>query len=212
MIPRAKRLKGRMACSQAEGKWRIDKEESAGFFLSMRTNLLGLALPGERSRRSREIVIDMRAPHALGFEQPKDELSQRTLEDILHTLNEEQRQSIRRVLSGSECSLILGLPGTGKTSTIVALVRCLFALGLRVLVTSYTNSAVDNILEKLSRTEVSFLRMGRLASIHPSIHGHALSGMQFRSARAYARTLNEARIGELTLDKHFQVAEDMESS
>ena len=37
----------------------------------------------------------------------------------------------------------------GKTSTIVALVKILKELGQSVLLTSYTHSAVDNILIKL---------------------------------------------------------------
>jgi hypothetical protein len=39
----------------------------------------------------------------------------------------------------------------GKTSTIVALVKVLNELGLSVLLTSYTHSAVDNILLKLKK-------------------------------------------------------------
>ena len=39
----------------------------------------------------------------------------------------------------------------GKTSTIVALVRILATLGHSVLLTSYTHSAVDNILLKLKQ-------------------------------------------------------------
>lgn len=45
-------------------------------------------------------------------------------------------------------------PGTGKTSTIAAAVRALVAGGASVLVTAYTNSAVDNILLKLAQLEV----------------------------------------------------------
>src|SRR6218665_2134825 len=37
----------------------------------------------------------------------------------------------------------------GKTSTIVAIIRILVICGLSVLLTSYTHSAVDNILLKL---------------------------------------------------------------
>ena len=40
---------------------------------------------------------------------------------------------------------------SGKTSTIVALVQILAALGKSVLLCSYTHSAVDNILLKLSK-------------------------------------------------------------
>ena len=40
--------------------------------------------------------------------------------------------------------------GTGKTSTIALLVRILLSRGERVLLTSYTHSAVDNLLSKLN--------------------------------------------------------------
>lgn len=47
------------------------------------------------------------------------------------------------------CTLVVGMPGTGKSATMVAVVRALVAQGLSVLVTSHTNSAVDNVLAKL---------------------------------------------------------------
>jgi hypothetical protein len=39
----------------------------------------------------------------------------------------------------------------GKTTTIVALVRCLLRLGRSVLLTAYTNSAVDNMVLRLKK-------------------------------------------------------------
>lgn len=56
------------------------------------------------------------------------------------------------VLRAHDYALIIGMPGTGKTSTIVEAVRALVARGRRVLISSYTNSAVDNILLKLEAT------------------------------------------------------------
>ena len=56
------------------------------------------------------------------------------------------------VLRARDYALIIGMPGTGKTSMIVEAVRGLVARGRRVLVSSYTNSAVDNILLKLEAT------------------------------------------------------------
>ena len=41
------------------------------------------------------------------------------------------------------------MPGTGKTTTIAGLVQLLVARGNSILLTSFTNSAVDNILVKL---------------------------------------------------------------
>ncbi len=54
-----------------------------------------------------------------------------------------------QILAARDYALILGMPGTGKTSTIVHAVNALLARGASVLLTSYTNSAVDNILLKL---------------------------------------------------------------
>lgn len=41
------------------------------------------------------------------------------------------------------------MPGTGKTSTMVHAVKALLMRGASILLTSYTNSAVDNLLIKL---------------------------------------------------------------
>jgi DNA replication ATP-dependent helicase Dna2 len=109
-------------------------------------------------------------------------------------LNAEQRAAISRVFSADVCgqtlvlpdkledfSLILGMPGTGKTTAIARLVQMMVAAGKTVLITSYTHSAVDNILKKLmvsrlnlcithsQEFELPFVRLGRKESIHPSI-------------------------------------------
>lgn len=44
--------------------------------------------------------------------------------------------------------LIKGYPGTGKTTTIASLIAILVKLEKKVLFTSFTNSAVDNLLLK----------------------------------------------------------------
>lgn len=52
--------------------------------------------------------------------------------------------------------LIKGYPGTGKTTTIAALIAILVSLGKKVLFTSYTNSAVDNLLLKILEQVINF--------------------------------------------------------
>lgn len=47
------------------------------------------------------------------------------------------------------------MPGTGKTSTMVHAVKALLIRGASVLLTSYTNSAVDNLLLKLKSQVIS---------------------------------------------------------
>lgn len=47
--------------------------------------------------------------------------------------------------------------------------RILHACGFSVLLTSYTHSAVDNILLKLKKFKIGFLRLGRAQKVHRDI-------------------------------------------
>lgn len=78
------------------------------------------------------------------------------------------------MLSAEDYALVLGLPGTGKTSTIATAIKALLDSGKSVLVTSYTNSAVDNILVKLVAMEVPILRLGRPQGVHAAIKPYML--------------------------------------
>jgi DNA replication ATP-dependent helicase Dna2 len=65
--------------------------------------------------------------------------------------------------------MILGMPGTGKTTTLVYLIMTLVSMKKTVLLTAYTHSAVDNVLLKLLDKDVDFLRVGTLSKMHPRI-------------------------------------------
>ncbi|WAR06933.1 DNA2-like protein, partial [Mya arenaria] len=80
-----------------------------------------------------------------------------------------RRLIIERIKPEFTNTLSKGNIEKGKTSTIVALVQVLHTLGLSVLLTSYTHSAVDNILIKLKQEGMDFLRVGRVSKIHPEI-------------------------------------------
>ena len=67
-------------------------------------------------------------------------------------MNEEQEEALERVLGAEDYVLLLGMPGTGKTTTIAAIVWALVARGSKVLLTSFTNNAVDNMVIKLAET------------------------------------------------------------
>ena len=72
-------------------------------------------------------------------------------------------------LNAKDYAMVLGMPGTGKTTLIALLVRSLLNQGKRVLLSSFTNSAVDNMLLKLCNAGVEFVRIGNEASVHPRI-------------------------------------------
>ena len=87
-------------------------------------------------------------------------------------LNQGQKNALKNVLFAHDYTLLLGLPGTGKTSTVSLIVRALLARGQKVLICSYTHSAVDNLLSKIdeSGVEPAFaLRIGYESSVLPSL-------------------------------------------
>ena len=68
-----------------------------------------------------------------------------------HDLNESQRQAVQLALE-SQLSILWGPPGTGKTTTLAQLIALLAAEGRRVMITSTTHAALDQVLERLQRT------------------------------------------------------------
>lgn len=66
-------------------------------------------------------------------------------------LNESQREAIDFAINKSNISIIHGPPGTGKTYTIIEIIKQLvFNYGEKVLVCGPSNISVDTILERLS--------------------------------------------------------------
>jgi len=63
--------------------------------------------------------------------------------------NDSQNAAVQRAVGAADFALVHGPPGTGKTYTIARLVRALVDRGDRVLLSAFTNRAVDNALEAL---------------------------------------------------------------
>ena len=100
------------------------------------------------------------------------------VESILQELNSGQRKAVSKALAAHHYALILGMPGTGKTTTISCLVRVLVASGKSVLLTSYTHTAVDNILLKLK--EVCQWSWGKPNFSELGGHFRAMKTLTFR--------------------------------
>lgn len=125
----------------------ICKDElTTGYTLS-RSNLTSLF--HERQSKLKTMIMDLRAPTFQATNIALDE-----------DLDEGQVKSMRHCLSANDYALILGMPGTGKTTTLVSLISTMVKAGYRILVTSYTHSAVDNLLAKLMAANVHVLRIG----------------------------------------------------
>jgi len=61
-------------------------------------------------------------------------------------LNESQQTAVNFAISARDIAIIHGPPGTGKTTTLVELIRQVVLRGERVLVVAPSNIAVDNLL------------------------------------------------------------------
>ncbi|MCP4750671.1 MAG: AAA family ATPase [Proteobacteria bacterium] len=95
--------------------------------------------------------------------------SERTLRSKHPELNRSQNKAVQ-LCADSNLAFVWGPPGTGKTTTLGHIVTELLARKKRVLITSTTNAAVDQALEKLSNlTDAQkYLNQGQILRIGQS--------------------------------------------
>ena len=137
--------------------FRIDKDEMAAGMMKMRANLAQLFFTGG-SESLRRLVVDLEMPTFEDARLPKPE-------EIPPSFNADQRTAMEKVMCANDYALILGMPGTGKTTTIAEIIKALVERGKSVLLTSYTHSAVDTILMKLVNAEFDMLRLGNIDKV-----------------------------------------------
>ncbi|MFM8369676.1 MAG: IGHMBP2 family helicase, partial [Chloroflexota bacterium] len=89
-------------------------------------------------------------------------------------LNTSQIQAIEFALSAEDVAIIHGPPGTGKTTTLVELIRQITKNGGRVLAVASSNLAVDNLLERLIDARENAIRLGHPARVTPELREHTL--------------------------------------
>lgn len=150
--------------------YRIDKDEFSNGMATVRNNLIRLMENDVFGTQAlRKLIVEGVAPKFSPMSTPyslTDSISQ-------GILNVDQRCAIEKVMSAKDYALVLGMPGTGKTTTIAHIIRALTAQGKSVLLTSYTHTAVDNILLKIRKDNIGVFRLGAVAKVHPEIQGFA---------------------------------------
>nr|XP_012226451.1 PREDICTED: DNA replication ATP-dependent helicase/nuclease DNA2 [Linepithema humile] len=148
----------------ANSTFHIDKYSFVSLATYNYANVAGLLSNDEAVVRLRRIVIDKK-PATFVKKLPRSVVSASA--EIIRDLNENQQRAVLKAVAAKEYVLIKGMPGTGKTRTLVALIELLLELGSSVLITAHTNSAVDNVLLKLLERNIDFLRLGSKKQIHP---------------------------------------------
>ncbi len=130
----------------------------------------------------RKVVFGERAPEV--------DAKPLRLEWIDPGLNEPQKKAVELALRARDLALVHGPPGTGKTTTVVEIIRQAVRRGERVLATAPSNNAVDNLLERLVAGNEKVVRLGHPARIAPGLREHALDALvEKTSSRQVARGL-----------------------
>lgn len=104
--------------------------------------------------------------------------------------NIDQRNAIRAALT-HQLSIIDGPPGTGKTQTILNLIASLIAQGQTVGVVAGANSAVDNVVDKLTEEGYGFL-VANLGKAERVKEFHQREGVLEQRREAWARKASAA--------------------
>ncbi len=123
---------------------------------------------GDRLEELREILLGWKAP-TFDDEKPIDILDPE--------LNPSQVEAVKLALAAQDVAILHGPPGTGKTTTVVEVIRQAVRRGERVLVCAPSNTAVDNLLERLLFWNEEAVRIGHPARVLPALREHTLDLM-----------------------------------
>ncbi|KAG7286606.1 hypothetical protein NEMBOFW57_008917 [Staphylotrichum longicolle] len=174
---------------EAPIRYRVDKDEFSNGMATVRNNLVQVMADGPfGSAEIRRLVVDLVPPRF------KSTPTQYTVPGK-DSLNVDQKAAVEKVMSARDYALVLGMPGTGKTTTIAHIIRALIGQGKSLLLTSYTHTAVDNILLKLKNDNIPILRLGAPAKVHPEVQGFAtLAGQPMESFEEIRRAWHDSPV------------------
>jgi DNA replication ATP-dependent helicase Dna2 len=110
--------------------------------------------------------------------------------------NSVQNEGIERILGTKNFSLIQGPAGTGKTYVIAKSAIILAKSGEKVLLTAFTNRAVDNICSYLiTNNFTNFIRLGRKYSTQDEIKEYTLEAYRDKNPdKSFSQLLNDIPI------------------
>jgi DNA replication ATP-dependent helicase Dna2 len=87
--------------------------------------------------------------------------------------NEAQNEAVNLALNAEDLALVHGPPGTGKTYTLATILREFVERGDRVLLSAFTNRAVDNAMEALiAQGFDDIVRVGSESGVREGMHGY----------------------------------------
>ncbi|KAK9376224.1 DNA replication factor Dna2-domain-containing protein [Lipomyces chichibuensis] len=143
--------------------FRVDKDEFSSGMALVRNNLVRL-IEKDGDKRRRKLIVAKEKPMFL-----TQTIQPHLPAECDGRLNDDQLKALDKVMTACDYALIMGMPGTGKTTTVSYIIETLLAQNKTILLTSYTHTAVDNILLKVRNYCTNVLRLGPLSKIHPEV-------------------------------------------
>jgi superfamily I DNA and/or RNA helicase len=128
------------------------------------------AASGDSLAHLREILLGNKPPQFT----PAERVAFEPLDD---SLNAPQIEAVRFALTARDLAVIHGPPGTGKTTTVVELIRQAVSRGDCVLACAPSNLGVDNMFERLLAAGVRAVRLGHPARALPALRQNTLDLM-----------------------------------
>ncbi len=156
---------------------RIDLYINDITFKRMSENLENIRHASKRVRELRNIVLNLRSPQ---------KAEAKSFEIFNQKLNFSQKEAISSALGARDLFLIHGPPGTGKTSTLIELILQEVKRGEKVLATADSNTAVDNMLQRLSKYDLNLVRIGHPARIVKELQEFSIHSIYEKSVEAKA--------------------------
>lgn len=142
----------------------------------------------------------------LNREPERNQVSNVELDFFNKRLDESQKEAVKFTFEQKELAIIHGPPGTGKTTTLVEIIKqnCL-KYKQKILCCAPSNIAVDNLVERLSGIDEKFgrirmIRLGHPARLLESIQEYSLDSVLSRSEQ-YALANDVKSDMEKTLSK-----------
>ena len=162
--------------------YRLDLDDAGSYtYATMRRNVLNYFYPGNQQNKIKKLLVELIPPT---YDINCKLNIPNKLKQQYKLLNIDQQNAIKHVIQAKDYALILGMPGTGKSTVIVFLLRLLTHMQYKIMLCSYTNSAVDHLCFKLLQYEDikhKFIRIGNPLSINSKLNQHTLDNFQIDS-------------------------------
>jgi superfamily I DNA and/or RNA helicase len=130
----------------------------------------------------------------LGDQEPSFRSSNEQIE--IKSLNQAQNQALNLVQAAQDVAIIHGPPGTGKTTTLVQIIKKVLENEKTVLVCAPSNTAVDLLAEKLSLNGLRVIRFGNPARVSEQLNNLTVEAQstahpEFKKIKEYKKRASE---------------------